>query len=100
MRGAAVGAERPDVENSERVETVQLGCEVKPRLSRVAVQMLRWLRHSSARAGSGGLRAGRLPGLPFSRRRCGCSGGGPGTKASSVGPIYHVLLRLGSEVRL
>jgi hypothetical protein len=33
--GAAVGAERPDVENSEQVEPMQLGREVKSHLSRV-----------------------------------------------------------------
>jgi hypothetical protein len=40
MRGAAVGAERADVENGKQVQTMQLGREVKPRLSCVAFQML------------------------------------------------------------
>jgi hypothetical protein len=43
--GTAVGAERPDIENSEQVETMQLGREVKPRLSRMACQML-WRRRT------------------------------------------------------
>ena len=54
--------------------------------------------HCSVRAGSGGWRAGRLPGLPLSRRRCGCSGGGPGMRASSPafdGAIYHGFRQVG-----
>ena len=43
MRGAAVGAERADVENGKQVQTMQLGRRVKPRLSRMARQMRRWL---------------------------------------------------------
>ena len=39
IRGA-VGAERTHVEDCEQVEAMQLRREVKPRLSRVAVQML------------------------------------------------------------
>jgi hypothetical protein len=41
--GAAVGAEWTDVEDGEKVETMQLRCEVKPSLSRMACQMLRRL---------------------------------------------------------
>jgi hypothetical protein len=47
-------------------------------LFRVGVQCF----GGSARGASGGERAGRLPGLPLSKRRCGCSGGGPGITAS------------------
>src|SRR6516164_6722129 len=38
--GAARGAEWADVEHSEQVETMQLRRKLKPRLSRVAVQMV------------------------------------------------------------
>jgi hypothetical protein len=41
--GAAVGAERADVEDGEQVQTMQLRRKLKPRLPRVACQMLRWL---------------------------------------------------------
>ena len=43
MRGSALGTERPDVEDGEQVETMQLGRKLKPRLSSVTRQMLRWL---------------------------------------------------------
>jgi hypothetical protein len=49
MGGAAVGAERPDVENSEQVKTIQLGREAKARLSRVACQVL-WRRRTCVTA--------------------------------------------------
>ena len=63
--GPAVGTERPDVENSEQVETMQLGRELKPRLSRMARQMLRriWALLGAHRLGRLARRA--LAGVAF-----------------------------------
>ena len=41
--GAAVGTERADIEDGQKVQLVQLGRQMKPSLSRMACQMLRRL---------------------------------------------------------